>query len=187
MPLSPQGRRHRPRPSIIVVWLIPLLVAACGNGPPSDDADGCLADTDCPESAQQAALDGDRQAIQRYGNDQSSYSSVQFDKEGTRVVLVAYFADKLSQHRTALEELVQHSDRLRVRASERTRRELERIRDEIRQRLSNTSGWSVGLGVDQVLVTLPPGQEQLADQLRGQFGDSISVSIKLPPRPVGDG
>jgi hypothetical protein len=184
MAVSQEGRRRRRRPSLAAITLLPVLLAACGYGGSNGNSADCLADPDCPEAAQQAALERDLAAVQRYGADQPDYSTAAFETEQPQVVVIAYFADHLDRHRDALQELVEHPDRLRVRLSERSRGDLERIRDEIRHRLDGTAGWSLGLGADKVLVTLPPGQEPVADELRAKYGDAVEVSIKPPPRPV---
>lgn len=184
MTVSQEGRRRRRRPFLAVITLLPVLLAACGDGGNNGNAADCLTEPDCPEAAQQAALERDLAAVQRYGANQPDYSTAAFDTEQHQVVVVAYFANHLDRHRDALRELVEHPDRLRVQMSERSRRDLERVRDEVRHRLEGNAGWSLGLGTDKVLVTLPPGQEPLADELRAKYGDAVEVSIKPPPRPV---
>lgn len=175
-------RRRRVRAIVGFAFAHAILVSCAGGG--NSATTRCLDEPSCPEAAQQAALAADLDTVQRYGATQNSYTSVMFDTEGDSVVLVAYFVDDLEHHRAVLGDLLEHPERLRVRASKRTRNDLARIREQVRQLLSNAEGWTLGADVDRVLVTLPPGQEQLAEQLRARFGDGIEVKIQPPPRPV---
>lgn len=181
--MTGRARGHYRWPLSLLVILV--IVPACGrysnrNATPDEQ---CFEPVTCSVSEQQAALAEDLATIQNYGETQTGFSTVLFQEEGDRVLLTAYFVEPVDRHRQNLEEKVTHRDRLRVRSAARSRAELQELRARIAERLKGRTGWSLGIGVEKVLVRLAPGDEDFATQLRAEFGDAVTVEF-VSLRPI---
>jgi hypothetical protein len=146
--------------------------------------------TSSDRELEHSALRGDIEIIRSYGEEHpNDWTDVLFENEPTVRIVALFAGDTLGAHERALRGLVEHPDRLDVRATTYSRAQLEEFREEVSARARTSDpgaflSWGVERG--RISIAVAADQEQLAETLRARFGDAaeLKVGAFAYPMPV---
>lgn len=133
---------------------------------------------------------GGRSSAEEYGaNHADEFGGVHWEGGPVRVVFLA--TAHLDQHRAALQSRVPHPDRVEVRPSRHTERQIHAWLDEVYQRLHHRSqtlsvtSWGQSRNDEGLTVhlTIWPWSEEAADRLRNELAP-IPIEVEAMPPPV---
>jgi hypothetical protein len=165
--------------------------ASSASSGSSTTAEARPADPDDPGavSREQDLLRSDLARVTQYGEAHpGSWAGTRYRNE-PRVVVEVAFTDDVAHHRTELEALVDHPDRLVVTAAAHTEAELARIRGEVEALLAREPEnpmQSLGQTWLQLELRLRATAEPLAAELHRRYGDALTITVGAFGYPWSD-
>lgn len=156
----------------------PNFVEVVETGPlPGDDGT-----EDGPVAREQQRISGDVDRGIAYGADHpDEFASIRFEN-GPRVRMVIGFTAHIEEHCAALRAILEYPDEFEIIRQPATELRLEQIQEDLFARYRESMR-SVGRGAGVIHLVLRADGEDVAEEVRAEYGELVEITVGLLPYP----